>query len=407
MNNSKIIIDSVTAHVVEVKVGFTYSTSSLNKGRAIIWEVKSGSHVGIGEARLSGESSILRSGFKSHLKAKLKKLLLPLISKEVNLKKNIKPIATKIIGSDPLNIENILFPLPKSHKDYFSRWTREGLSIALFDLAGKIQGVPVHKLLGGARRKEVPGMPVIHVAEPVHMGRLAKCWTDSGYRFLKVKFRGLHEEDVESIKSIRDSVGFDIPIQVDSNHGYTKIDQAARVIEGLKDYNIDCYEDMLNAPIEQIAELRHRTGARIMVDGYAYWPYVNEVIRAGAADIINHHPNNQGGLGVALLINAAALAAGLETSIGSSGLFGIQNTAFQMLSAVIGLPRPCEDIGLVPYYSGPTKDMYDFDCEPNVLKQLYTIVNGTIQIPDNPGLGVEIDRDKLENLTIERFEFSV
>ena len=142
-----------------------------------------------------------------------------------------------------------------------------------------------------------------------------------------------------------------------------------------------------------------------MVDRQATWPHVNQVIRAGAADVINHHPNNQGGLATALQIDAVATAAGLETAIGSSGLFGIQDAAFQALSSVMGLTRPCEDIGLLPYHSGPTEGEYAFDREPGVVESPYPIERGVIHISDQPGLGVEVDADKLEACTVERLLF--
>ena len=86
-------------------------------------------------------------------------------------------------------------------------------------------------------------------------------------------------------------------------------------------------------------------------------------------------------------------------------MFGIQNAAFQTLSCVIGIPRPCEDIGLLPYYSGPTVGEYPFDREPSVLKKPYPIESGVIRVPDEPGLGVELDRDRLEDFTVARLMF--
>ena len=107
---------------------------------------------------------------------------------------------------------------------------------------------------------------------------------------------------------------------------------------------------------------------------------------------------------VALDIDAVATAAGLETAIGSSGHFGIQDTAFQVLSSVIGLTRPCEDIGILPYYEGPTKGEYKFDRKPSAIKHPYPIIDGVIHIPDEPGLGIELDRRKLDALAVDTIE---
>ena len=140
-----------------------------------------------------------------------------------------------------------------------------------------------------------------------------------------------------------------------------------------------------------------------MVDKQSYWPNVREVVECGAADVINHHPNLRGGLDLALKIDDVASAWGIPTAVGSSGVFGIQDAAFQALSAVVGVTRPCEDIGLQPYYSGPTRGEYDFDRDPDLLRRPYSIVRGTIQIPDRPGLGVDLDPRKLSRATVGGF----
>ncbi len=387
-----LMIRRVVAHVVEMRVGFSYSSGTLEQARAIIWEIEGGDHNGLGECGFSAERSV------------------PGISMSFDegsadgLRAGLSPWVDPLIGQDATRLEALLPPMPRE-LDRDLQVVREGLSIALYDLVGKATGLPVHALLGGARRREIPGMPVIHVGPSDVMVRRSTAWTEAGYRFLKLKFRGELEADVDAIEGIREAVGPDVVIQVDANDGYAEMADAEKAIQALTPLRIDVFEDMLSAPVDRIAELRKRTGARIMVDRQATWPYVHEVVRSDAADVINHHPNNQGGLATALQIDAVATAAGLETAVGSSGLFGIQDAAFQTLSCVVGLPRPCEDIGLIPYYSGPTKGEYPFDGEPSVLKATYPIEDGVICVPEEPGLGIELDRDRLEGFSVARLEF--
>jgi L-alanine-DL-glutamate epimerase-like enolase superfamily enzyme len=250
-------------------------------------------------------------------------------------------------------------------------------------------------------------MPVIHVSNTDKMRHWAELWLNDGYRHLKIKARGDLDADVAAIAAIRKVAGRDVMLQVDANGGYGDIESGERAVRAMQAYDVDCYEDMAVSSLSELAQMRKRTGACIMVDGLSYWPGVQKVIEAKAADVINHHPNNQGGLGAALLINSAAIGAGIETAVGSSGLFGVQDAAFQMLSSVIGLGRPCEDIGLVPYYSGPTKGEYDFEYEPSVIKESYVLKNGTIEIPDAGGLGIELDERKLKGLRKEVYRFSL
>ena len=385
-------IEWVIAHIVEMRVGFAYSTGTLGRARAIIWEIHAGSRTGWGECQFAAEEST--PGIAMALGE----------DTPGGLHDALYPYVWPMIGCSASGLEALLPAMP-DELDWDLLVVREGLSIALHDLVGKESGLPAHALLGGKRRSRVPGMPVIHVAPPEVMVRRAQAWAQEGYRFLKVKFRGDIGTDVEAVRGIRDAVGSEISLQVDANDGYAELDEAEAAIRALEPLGIDLFEDMLAAPIDRIAELRRHTGARIMVDRQATWPHVNEVIRAGAADVINHHPNNQGGLATALQIDAVATAAGLETAIGSSGLFGIQDAAFQALSSVIGLTRPCEDIGLLPYHSGPTEGEYAFDREPGVVEDPYPIERGVIHVSDRPGLGVKVDDDKLTACTVDKLLF--
>lgn len=215
-----------------------------------------------------------------------------------------------------------------------------------------------------------------------------------------MKLTGYPEPDLEAIKHIRRAIGGKIGLQVDTNSGGGDLKEVLELLKQLEEFDIAVVEDPLWYDGEVYRTIKNSLGrAKLMADLAANWPHVLEVISDKSVDMVNHHPNNQGGLITALKIEAVAEAAGLDSAIGSSGIFGIQNTAFQILSSVIGLNRPCEDIGIGPYYEGPTKGEYDFERDPSILKDPYPQRNGTIEIPDLPGLGVEIDRERLAQVT--------
>ena len=301
--------------------------------------------------------------------------------------------ARKLLGRDPRQLEALLSFLTCADSE--QKLVREGLSIALYDLVGKMCGMPVYALLGGQRRNDFPGMPVVHVGTPEVMARRAKKWVNAGYRFLKLKLRGNSQEDLEAVRAVRKAIGDEIDLQVDANIGYRGAEEALSVIQRMEDVRISIVEDIVDSDLDTYSRIRARIAPRLMVDGEAWWPNVHNVIARGAADVINHHPNNQGGLATALQIDAVATAAGLVTAIGSCGYFGIQNSAFQMLATVIGLERPCEDIGLLEYHSGPTASEYLWGGAPTVVKETYPIRDGKIHVPDVPGLGLELDPERL------------
>jgi L-alanine-DL-glutamate epimerase-like enolase superfamily enzyme len=396
-----ITIDRICGHLGEIASGFTYSTGRKKTSRTVVWEVHAGGQVGLGENHAAGVLVPPGEEAPPEVKGTFDEVQRRLISE----------IAGPLIGRDPHGLEALLPALPRvppvlTRRDILV--IREGLSIALYDLVGKLYGIPMHALLGGQKRDRAPGMPVIHVAPPEVMVRRAKAWVDAGYRHLKIKFRGDRDldVDVEALRAIRKTVGDDIELVVDANDGYADVEDAIHAIEALKPCNVYYFEDMLYEPLEAFIEMRKRTGAKVMVDLQATWPRVYDVARYEAADLINHHPNSQGGMQTALDIDAVAVAAGMETAIGSSGMCGIQDTAFQVLSSVICLTRPCEDVGLLEYYEGPTKGEYPFDHAPSAIKKPYPIVDGTIQFSDEPGLGIELDRRQLDAIVVDNIELT-
>lgn len=281
---------------------------------------------------------------------------------------------------------------------------REGLSIALFDLFGKRMGANVSTLLGGAQRKVFPVMPVVHVGPPEQMARRARKWADAGCRYLKIKYRGQRHEDIEAMGAIREVVGPEILLQVDANSGYTDVDEAVAAIRDLEPYNVEVVEDFFAGDLADFARVRLAIKPKIMLDRQAYFPNVQKIVALGAADIINMHPHRQGGLDVAMKINAGAESAGIPTAIGSCHLMGVGNAAFQLLASVVGLTRPCEEIGLGPYFNGPTAGEYEISDDPTIVAKPFPIENGQITIRETPGLGIEVDRKRLEAVATDMEE---
>lgn len=368
----QLLIKQINLYKCGIGMDFTYSFGHRKYSSCIIFELRSGDYFGFGEAmcRADDDWEIAES------------------------------VASSLLGKDAFRGEAIIPDLIKAKK--VSIAVRESLDIAVHDLIGRTLGVPVHLLLGGKRRDKVPGMPVIHVGPPKIMAKRAKKWVSAGYRYIKVKLRGNIEIDVEALAQVREAVGNEIKFQVDANSGYKSVTEAITAVSKMNKFNIEIVEDLIEGTVSDYRAIRKSISPKFMIDHDAYWPNVFNIISNDCADIINHHPHNQGGLIRALKIDAVAESAGIPSAIGSSGLLGIQDAAFQSLSSVISLTRPCEDIGLVPYYSGPTKGEYYWSDEPSVIKEAYRQQDGMIWIPDKPGLGIEVDCEKLSRMTKEK-----
>lgn len=281
---------------------------------------------------------------------------------------------------------------------------REGLSIALYDLFGQALGASLALLLGGRQINKCQGMPVVDVGTPDVMARRAQRWVKAGYRYLKIKYRGDRAADLAALRAIRKVIGPAINLQVDSNFGYKTVDQAVAAIHDLEPCGVDVVEDFYDGDLRDFRRIREAVKPKVMIDYQSYWPNIHEVAAHKAADIVNLHPKNQGGLDIAMKNKAVADAAGMETAIGSMYLLGIGNAAFQQLAGVIGGTRPCEDIGYRQYIAGPVAGEYKIAFDPTLTRESFPIVNGDIMLFDAPGLGVAVDQARAQKLAAQIIE---
>jgi L-alanine-DL-glutamate epimerase-like enolase superfamily enzyme len=238
------------------------------------------------------------------------------------------------------------------------------------------------------------------------MERRAADWKRAGYRHLKVKLHGSAEEDLATFERVRRAVGPEVELTVDANSSYTDVETAVRVVHALERLGVTVVEDICGEDLDDYAAIRPRVKAKVMLDRHAYWPNTLEVFRRGAADAINLHPRNVGGLDVALWMDAAARVSGAESRMGAPHVVGIGSAAWQILGGVAATTMPVEDLGPLRYEShfGAPSEHYPVDERKMVVKSLFPVENGEVLLPDAPGLGIEVDRKRLAAITTDVLE---
>lgn len=143
---------------------------------------------------------------------------------------------------------------------------KTGLEMALWDLAGRLAGVPVYRLLGGKVREKVPLAHVLGLKELDVMVDEARSAVSRGYHTLKVKLTGEPAEDVRIIRAIREAVGGGVNIRADANTGYT-VKDAIRAVRLLEPFNLQYLEQP--CPREDpdgLKEVRDRSPIPIAAD---------------------------------------------------------------------------------------------------------------------------------------------
>lgn len=300
-------------------------------------------------------------------------------------------IAPAFIGKDPTRVHELRQLMDRVIK--LNPFTKCAIEMALWDIAGKAAGKPVHQLLGGKVRSEIPIKLVIGAFDRDNVRRLTEHFLAWGVKCLKVKTGITAEEDLSRVGQVREIAGPQMPITIDSNCGWS-LSTAKVVLAKMEALDVTLAEQPIPpSDPEALAEVRRSTSIPIMADESVFtlsdaWG----LCRHHAADVLSVYPGKHGGLWGTLEIAQVAKAAGLACSIGSNLELGIGTAAMLQIGAILPAldadSYPCDLVG--PVYH-----------ESDLLTEPLSIGPATAQIPDGPGLGVELDEGLLKKYRVD------
>ena len=223
-------------------------------------------------------------------------------------------VGPSIKGSDPLRpvmLLEKLGPLLKLQPSALA-----AVDMALYDILGKIAGLPLWKLLGGYRDRIRTSVTIgiLPLQETVER---ARAWVGQGFRCLKLKGGSDVESDIERVLEVREAVGKGIELRFDANQGFS-VEDSLTFVERTRKAKLELIEqptpkgqpDLLgrvtdNVPIPVMADESLMT----LRDAF-------RIARHGLADMVNVKLMKVGGITTALQINAVARSAGLEVMVG-------------------------------------------------------------------------------------------
>jgi L-alanine-DL-glutamate epimerase-like enolase superfamily enzyme len=223
-------------------------------------------------------------------------------------------VAPTLRGSDPLRPAKTMEKLKESLAGQPS--VLAAVDMALYDILGKVAGLPVWRLLGGFRDRIRTSMTIGILDEEQTVER-AREHIRRGFRCLKLKGGRDVEEDIRRIFAVREAVGPKVELRFDANQGYT-VDESLRLVEATRPVALELLEqptprgqpDLLarvtsNAPIPVMADESLMT----LRDAF-------RLAKSGMADMVNIKLMKVGGIAEALHINSVSRAAGLEVMVG-------------------------------------------------------------------------------------------
>ena len=225
-------------------------------------------------------------------------------------------IGRSIIGMDVDDFEDVLQKVQKSIVGNTS--AKAAVDMALWDLYGQKYGIPVYKLMGGAR-KNITTDITISVNDPEIMVKDALIALDRGYDCLKMKVGINPQLDVARLKDVRQAVGNDITIRIDANQAWTP-KQAVRILNDMQDQGLQI--ELVEQPVashdlEGLKYVTDRSYVPVLADESIYSPAdAATILKMGAADLLNIKLMKCGGLYNALKICSLAEVYGVECMIG-------------------------------------------------------------------------------------------
>jgi O-succinylbenzoate synthase len=297
-------------------------------------------------------------------------------------------IAPRVLGrsfADPREI------LPELERDFRGHlMPKAAVEMGAWVVAAERAGVPLARLLGGTRSEIATGISLGIQPTPAKRVEKAREALALGYRKVKLKIQP--GADVEFVTAVREALGPDAPLMADANNAYTLDDahQLAR-LDALALLMIEqplAWDDLV-----QHAELQRRLTTPICLDeSITSLDRARDMVALGAGRIVNIKPGRVGGFAASLAIHDFSVQHGVPVWCGGMLESGIGRACNVALASLPGFTKPGDLSPSARYW------------ERDVVSPEWTMsADGMVTVPlDRPGLGVDVDVDRIDDLTVRR-----
>lgn len=320
----------------------------------------------------------------------------------------VREMEEYLIGRDPTEIEDIWQVL---YRGGFYRGgpilmsAISGIEQALWDITGKIYGLPVHKILGGAVRQKVRVYSWIGGDRPSDVAAQARERYQAGMTAIKMNateemgwidsYKKV-EEVLARVQAIRDVLGYKIDIALDF-HGRVHKAMARVLMKELEPYHLMFVEEpVLIENREALIELRRHASMPIATGerNFGRWDF-KALLADGAVDIIQPDVSHAGGIlevkKIAAMAEAYDVAVAPHCPLGPIALAACLQVDYCTPNAFI------QEQSLNIHYNVGA-DLLDYLENP----QLFDYKDGFVGVLTEPGLGISIDEDVVRQRSDER-----
>jgi L-alanine-DL-glutamate epimerase-like enolase superfamily enzyme len=310
-------------------------------------------------------------------------------------------VGPQLIGKDPLDTECCIDVIRRADRFGAAPWW---LEMALWDLVGKVAGLPIWRMWGGGASRLLAYASTGEVRSPAERAESCVRLVESGFRAIKLRIHGeTVREDVAIVEAVRRAVGPDVALMVDANQGLPTTPRwtfrrALDTCAALAPLGITWLEEPLDRhAYADLGALRSRSAVPIAGGETNQDPdeYV-ALLQHRAFDVLQPDVTLAEGMwGLRLLSRLAEIHGVPVVPHTWSSPFGL--VANCHLAASLPSCPYLEYPHDPPIYTAerfaiPTRPMLQIDAE------------GYIAAPTGPGLGIELDREQVERCTVARFD---
>ena len=298
-----------------------------------------------------------------------------------------------LLGKDPRNINRLMKELYVQYNlvhlhIHSASWAFSGIEMALWDILGKRTGLPLYKVWGGAYRKKIEFIGSIERQEPEGMEKEAARLAAEGFRVLFTKVGLVPEDDLAAVAAMRKGApDRNVKIRVDANQAWST-GVAVNTINRMEPYGMGWIEQpTIRYNLKALKDVKNRINVPILGHevNWTMYELVN-VLRENCVDYVKLDGRFDAGY------------TGVRISAGMAEAAGVQCVHHSFFQLGISLAGSLHVMASCPNFSMACSwGEYEFMLDD-------VIVGGPLRmkeppyldIPDTPGIGVELDRDKLQ-----------
>ncbi len=301
------------------------------------------------------------------------------------------PLKDVICGEDPFDVEKIWHKMYRSWRKPVAKGDLfpaiSAIDIAIWDIMGKTVNKPIWKILGGFRDKVPAYAAGGYYVEGEGIKELVEemcSYVSMGYTAVKMKIgRVSLREDIERVKAVREAIGDETDLMLDANNKFT-VAEAKRFIKSMEQFNPFWFEEPVQPDdIRGHQEVRAATWVPIAAgeNEFTRWG-CRELIENRAVDILQADVGLTGGLTESRKIAGMADAHHIYVAPHGSPY----NTVHLLASVPNGLT-----VETSPKYGAHVGEVVGFRFE---------VKDGYINVPQGPGLGIELDKKVIDKYRI-------